>query len=101
MATRKTAAKSSGAGGGDGVPEPIARNLLKLLSTDDGFRRRFAKNHVAGLLEAAGVSPKAQKCARPKNKLASKKAIAEAHDEILESLTKCLDQQPVRMDTGK
>lgn len=100
MATKKTSAKKP-AGGSDGVPEPIARNLLKLLSTDDGFRRRFAKNHVAGLLEAAGVSPAAQKCAKPKHKLASKKAIAEAHDEILHTLTKCLDYQPVKMDTGK
>ena len=80
-----------------GIPEPIARQLLKLLSTDDAFRKRFAKNPALGLLEAAGVAPQAATCLRT-IKLASKRDIAKAHDDLLSMLTGTLAQQPVGLD---
>ena len=83
-----------------GIPEPVARQLLKLLSTDDAFRKRFAKDPALGLLEAAGISPQAATCLRT-IKLASKREIAKAHDEMLAMLTGSLSQTPVQLDCGR
>ena len=76
------------------LPDAVARNLVDLLSTDDGFRRRFMKNPHAGLLEAAGIDPQMGTCLAP-TKLAIKKAIAAVKDELLEMLTCHTQYNPV------
>jgi putative modified peptide len=93
----------------------LADRLLDLLSTDDLFRERFQRDHLAalrsigyespapGLMTACGAVPAAQPEAFRDCKvteLAPKEAIAAARGEIRAMLTKGLTQQTPKLDTG-
>lgn len=79
------------------MPEAFARKLLQLLATDDAFRRRFTRDIKSALLEVCGVDPQSALCWNVAT-LASKKDIAEAHDQLLAMFTGRVDQTPVRLN---
>jgi putative modified peptide len=91
----------------------LADRLLDLLSTDDLFRERFQRDHIAalrtigyespspGLMTACGLAPMAQ--AEPfrdcrVQDLASKEAISAAREEIRSMLTRGLAQITPKLD---
>ena len=93
----------------------IADRLLDLLSTDDGFRDRFQRDHLSALAEIGYVpqEPGAMTAcglvaaARPEplrdckvKQLASKEAIQEAKHEIRAMLLRGLSQDVPQLDTG-
>ena len=93
----------------------IADRLLDLLSTDDGFRDRFQRDHLSALAEIGYVPqepPRMTACgatamaaAEPfadckVNELASKAAIAAARDEIRAMLTRGLSQTVPNLDAA-
>jgi putative modified peptide len=96
------------------APE-IADRLLDLLSTDDLFREKFQRDHLAALrsigyesptrgqMTACGAMPVAE--AEPfdgckVSQLAPKETIAAARSEILKMLLRGLDQTTPKLDTG-
>ena len=93
----------------------IADRLLDLLSTDDGFRDRFQRDHLSALAEIGYVpqEPGAMTAcglvvaAQPEpfgdckvTQLAPKDAIAAARSEIRTMLLRGLDQTTPRLDAG-
>jgi putative modified peptide len=93
----------------------LADRLLDLLSTDDLFRERFQRDHLAalqsigyespnpGLMTACGAVPVAQPEAFRDCKvteLAPKGAIAAARDEIRTMLLRGLNQTTPKLDVG-
>lgn len=70
---------------GTRLPKEHELNLLKKLSSDDGFRARFEKSPTAALKEIgvpdAAVSALDAASLKP-GKLAEKSAIAEAHAKL-------------------
>lgn len=93
----------------------LADRLLDLLSTDDLFRERFQRDHMAalrsigyespapGLMTACGAVPVAQPEAFRECKvteLAPKEAIAAARDEIRTMLLRGLTQTTPKLDVG-
>lgn len=93
----------------------LADRLLDLLSTDDLFRERFQRDHLAalrsigyespapGLMTACGTLPAQQPEAFRDCKvteLAPKEAIAGAREEIRSMLLSGLDQTTPKLDTG-
>lgn len=91
----------------------IADRLLDLLSTDDGFRDRFQRDHLSALAEIGYVpqEPGAMTAcgttvaAAPApfrdckvEQLASKDIIASARDEIRAMLTRGLNQNTPQLD---
>lgn len=93
----------------------IADRLLDLLSTDDGFRDRFQRDHLSALAEIGYVpqEPGAMTAcglaiaAQPEpfagckvHKLASKQQIAHARVEIRAMLLSGLAQETPKLDVG-
>lgn len=93
----------------------LADRLLDLLSTDDLFRERFQRDHLAalhsigyesptpGLMTACGAVAAAQPEAFRDCKvttLAPKEAIAAARDEIRTMLLRGLNQTTPKLDVG-
>lgn len=81
----------------------VAEKLLQLLSTDDLFRKQFVEDpanalNKVGHKDKEGFEPFAA-CSRVQN-LASKEAIAEAHDELMEMLTAGLALTTPQLDAG-
>jgi len=96
------------------LEQGIANRLLDLLSSDDAYRARFARDPRGALTEIGYESPpgSAQTACgatlsapeplidcRVEN-LASKETIAAARNEILAMLTRGLGQNPPELDTG-
>lgn len=94
----------------------IADRLLDLLSTDDGFRDRFQRDHLSALAEigyapqepgamtACGLAVPAQ--AEPfadckVKQLASKESISNARVEIRNMLLNGLNQTTPQLDVGQ
>ena len=77
------------------IPKDIAARLVELLSTDDGFRERFAADPRAALRELGFETPEADRGKRgrdpilglenPQGGLASKEKIAADSDMLLAS----------------
>ena len=97
------------------LPVEVADRLLDLLSSDDLFRERFQRDHLAALrsigyesptpgqMTACGAVPAAQPEAFRDCKvrqLASKEAIAAAREEIMGMLMKGLAQTTPQLDVG-
>lgn len=93
----------------------VADRLLDLLSTDDLFRERFQRDHIAALrtigyesptpgqMTACGTLPVAQPepfSSCKVTQLAPKDAIAGARTEIRAMLMRGLDQTTPRLDSG-
>lgn len=93
----------------------IADRLLDLLSTDDGFRDRFQRDHLSALAEIgyAPEEPGAMTAcglvvaAQPEpfaeckvKRLASKESISNARVEIKNMLLAGLDQTTPQLDVG-
>ncbi|MCF7222822.1 NHLP-related RiPP peptide [Marilutibacter chinensis] len=97
------------------LPTEVADRLLDLLGSDDLFRERFQRDHLAALrsigyespapgqMTACGAIPAAE--AEPfegckVRQLASKETISAAREEILAMLLRGLDQTTPKLDTG-
>lgn len=93
----------------------IADRLLDLLSTDDGFRDRFQRDHLSALAEIGYLPPEPGAmtacglvvAATPApfrdckvKQLASKQVIQEARLEIRAMLLQGLSQDVPQLDTG-
>lgn len=81
----------------------VAEKLLRLLSTDDQFRKQFVDDPSAALKKVGhkdqdGFEPFAA-CSRVQT-LASKEVIAGAHDELMDMLTAGLALTTPQLDAG-
>jgi putative modified peptide len=81
----------------------VAEKLLRLLSTDDRFRKQFVEDPAKALKKVGhkdqeGFEPFAA-CSQVQT-LASKTAIAEAHDELMDMLTAGLALTTPQLDVG-
>jgi putative modified peptide len=96
IAKAKPAKKARAERPAQAMPEAFARKLLQLLATDDAFRRRFTKDIKSALLEVCGVDPQSALCWKV-DKLASKKDIIAAQDQLLTMMTGRNQFMPVQL----
>lgn len=77
----------------------VVTKLLELLSSDDGFRKRFSESPEEALKEAGATDLSAASCFKVQA-LASKEQIRAARERLESQLTRSMDQQPLNLEAA-
>lgn len=79
-------------------PKVVSR-LLDLLSSDDGFRKRFTESPAEALKEAGATDVSSASCLTVQA-LASKQQIRATRQRLEAQLTGSMDQQPLNLEAA-